>query len=326
MEENNLKLQCAIMDDYQNIALQMANWAQISDQVDVVSFNKHFESEAAAAHELKDYEIIVLMRERTPFKASLLSQLPKLKLLITTGMRNASIDIKYAEKQGIKICVTASSSEPPTELTWALILALTKNLIPESQSIQRSGPWQSTVCSDLSGRTLGLLGLGKIGTKMAQIGNAFGMNVMAWSQNLSQERAEAAGAQFASTKEEIMAKSDIVSIHLILSERTRHLIGENELKLMKKTAYLINTSRASIVNQNMLIKALHNNWIAGAGIDVFDVEPLPDIHPLRSTPNLLATPHMGYVSQNNYQTYYQHSLENIQAFLEGNLIREIRAE
>ncbi|WP_366295841.1 D-2-hydroxyacid dehydrogenase family protein [Paenibacillus sp. AN1007] len=321
-----MRLQCAVLDDYQDIALKMADWAQISDQVNVISFHKHFESEAEAAHALKDYDIIILMRERTPFKASLLSQLPKLKLLITTGMRNASIDSKYAEEQGIKVCGTASSSEPPTELTWALILALTKNLIPENQSFRNSGPWQSTVCSDLSGKTLGLIGLGKIGTKMVLIGKAFGMNVMAWSQNLTQERAEAAGAQFASTKEEILAKSDIVSIHLILSERTRHLIGENELKSMKKTAYLINTSRASIVNQDILIKALHNNWIAGAGIDVFDAEPLPGTHPLRSIPNLLATPHLGYVSQYNYQTYYQHALEDIQAFLEGNPIREIRAQ
>lgn len=318
-----MRLRCAILDDYQNIALNMADWTKISDRVDVISFPTHFASEAEASAELGDYEIIILMRERTPFRASLLSQLPKLKLLITTGMRNASIDIKYAEGMGITVCGTASSSAPPTELTWALILGLTKNLIAENQSFQSGGPWQSTVCSDSSGKTLGLVGLGKIGTTMAQIGRAFGMNVLAWSQNLTPERAEAAGAQFAATKEQLLSQSDIVSIHLILSERTRHLIGETELKSMKKTAYLINTSRASIVDQEMLVKALHNHWIAGAGIDVFDVEPLPDSHPLRSTPNLLATPHLGYVSQNNYQTYYQHALEDIAAFLEGSPVRKL---
>ncbi|SCY21292.1 Phosphoglycerate dehydrogenase [Paenibacillus polysaccharolyticus] len=321
-----MKLRCAILDDYQNIALKIADWSSVAGRVEVKSFQNHFESEAEAVCELKDFEIIIIMRERTPFKSSLLSKLPRLKLLITTGMRNASIDIKYAEEHGIAVCGTASNSEPPTELTWALILALTKNLIPENQAFRNRGAWQSTVCSDLNGKTLGLLGLGKIGSKMALIGNAFGMKVMAWSQNLTQERAEAVGAHFAATKEEILAQSDIVSIHLVLSERTRHLIGENELKSMKKTAYLINTSRAAIIDEEMLIKALHNNWIAGAGIDVFNIEPLPEFHQLRSIPNLLATPHLGYVSQNNYQIYYQHALEDIKAYIEGNPIRIIKSK
>ncbi|WP_099353427.1 D-2-hydroxyacid dehydrogenase family protein [Fredinandcohnia onubensis] len=312
-----MSLKCVILDDYQNIALQMADWSLLSNEVEISSINEHIDNEDELVKAIKNYEIIVIMRERTPFPASLLNRLPNLKLLITSGMRNASIDLKTATKLGITVCGTASSSEPPTELTWALILGLARNIKKECQSLTSNGPWQSTVGTDLYGKRLGLIGLGKIGSRMARIGKAFGMKVMAWSQNLTQERTEELGVEKAESLEELLKASDFVSIHLVLSDRTRDLIGENEIKLMKPSAFLINTSRSAIINQKNLITALENNWIAGAGLDVYEEEPLPENHLFRELPNVLALPHLGYVTRNNYETYFSEAVGDIEAFIKG---------
>ncbi|WP_342599225.1 D-2-hydroxyacid dehydrogenase family protein [Psychrobacillus sp. FSL H8-0483] len=318
-----MKMRCAVLDDYQHVALNMADWAIISDRVEVQSFTNHFEREDQLIEAICDFDIVVIMRERTPFTASLMDQLPKLKLLITSGMRNASIDLTVATKQGVIVCGTASMSEPPTELTWALLLNLARQITKENKELRNNGPWQSTVGADLYGKRLGILGLGKIGIRMAVIAQAFGMEVIAWSQNLTKEQADKYGVQLATSKEELLETSDFVSIHLVLSDRTRGLIGTNELKLMKNSAYLINTSRAAIVDQEALIEALRENWIAGAGIDVFDMEPLPANHPYRTLQNVLATPHLGYVSEGNYSTYFREAVEDIQAFLDGKVIRQL---
>lgn len=318
-----MKLQCAILDDYQQVALQMADWTSIEEQVVVHSFSKHFEKEEDLIEEIKDYEIIVIMRERTPFSASLFEKLPKLKLLITSGMRNASIDLAAASTHGVTVCGTASSSEPPTELTWALLLNLARKITLENVALRENGHWQSTIGADLHGKTLGLLGLGKIGGRMATIAQAFGMDVIAWSQNLTKEDTDKLGVRLASSKGELLATSDFVSIHLVLSDRTRGIIGKQELEQMKRSAYLINTSRAAIVDQQALIKALEEKRIAGAGLDVFEEEPLPANHAYRTLPNVLATPHLGYVSEKNYGTYFKEAVEDIVAFLEGAVIRKI---
>lgn len=318
-----MKLRCAILDDYQNVALTMADWSSISDKVEVISFNEHFDTEDKLADVIGDFDIVVIMRERTPFRASLLARLPRLKLLITTGMRNAAIDLAAAASHGVVVCGTASNSEPPAELTWALILGLARQIVQEYNALRSNGPWQSTIGTDLNGKRLGLLGLGKIGSRVARIGLAFGMEVMAWSQNLTKERTDEIGVRLAASKEELLESSDFVSIHLVLSERTRGMIGAAELRRMRPSAYLINTSRARIVDQDALIEALQNRWIAGAGIDVFDIEPLPKDHVFRSLPNVLTTPHLGYVTQANYRTYYRDAVEDIQAFLSGSPIRRL---
>jgi phosphoglycerate dehydrogenase-like enzyme len=318
-----LKLKCAILDDYQNAALGMADWSVINSEVDVKVFRERIMSEDELISVLNNYEIIVIMRERTPFSASVISRLPKLKLLITSGMRNASIDLAAATAQGVTVCGTGSSSEPPLELTWALILGLSRHIVKENQSLRENGPWQSTIGVDLFGKRLGIIGLGKIGSKTAQIGKAFGMDVVAWSQNLTEERTAEVGVTLASSLEELLTHSDFVSIHLVLSERTRHLIGERELQLMKPHAYLINTSRAAIVDQSALITALEKKWIAGAGLDVYEQEPLPKDHVFRTLDNVLALPHLGYVSENNYRTYFREAVGNIQAYLDGQPIRKI---
>lgn len=318
-----IKLRCAILDDYQNVALTLTDWSSINDQVDIQSFQQHFNHEDELVAAIRDFQIVVIMRERTPFPASVFARLPQLQLLITTGMRNASIDLSAAVAHGVVVCGTASKSDPPTELAWALILGLSRNLVPENTAFRTGGPWQSTVGMDLNGQQLGLLGLGKIGSRMARIGLAFGMKVVAWSQNLTSAQTDAVGVSLASSKEELLESSDFVSIHLVFSDRTRGLIGATELKRMRSSAYLINTSRAAIVDQAALIQALQQKWIAGAGIDVFEREPLPADDVLRSLPNLLATPHLGYVSQSNYRTYYRETVEDIQAFLAGTPIRQL---
>ncbi|MBZ5752274.1 D-2-hydroxyacid dehydrogenase family protein [Metabacillus rhizolycopersici] len=318
-----MKLRCAILDDYQNVALEMVDWNSISDKVEFNTFNQHFDNEDELVSVINKYDIIVIMRERTSFRESLLSRLPRLKLLVTTGMRNSSIDLDAATSQGVIVCGTVSHIEPTSELTWALILGLSRNIVHEYNAIRENGPWQSSVGIDLYGKKLGLLGLGKIGSRVARIGQAFGMEVVAWSQNMTKERADEIGVRLAATKEELLSISDFVSIHLVLSERTRGLVGEAELKQMKATAYLINTSRAAIVDQEALIETIQNRWIAGAGIDVFENEPLPQDDVFRSLPNILTTPHLGYVSQRNYQTFYQQAVEDIQAFLSGMPIRKL---
>lgn len=317
------KLRCAILDDYQNVALSLADWSSVQDRVEVQTFNHYMGSEEKVIQELQDVDIVILMRERTPFPESVISRLPKLKLLITTGMRNASIDLKAAERHGVTVCGTEGSSNPPTELTWALILGLSRQLVTENNALKSNRNWQSTVGMDLYGKTLGLLGLGKIGARMAAIAKAFGMNVMAWSQNLTPGQAGEHGVIWCETKEELLEQSDIVSIHLVLSERTRHLIGQAEFQRMKKTALLINTSRAGIVDQGAMVEALQSGLIAGAGLDVFEQEPLPVNHIMRTLPNVLATPHLGYVTQGNYEIYYNHAVENIEMFLKGSPIRQL---
>jgi phosphoglycerate dehydrogenase-like enzyme len=317
-----MKLRCAILDDYQQVALDMADWTAIAEQVEVSVFNEHVDKEDELVDLLNDYDIIVIMRERTPFRAPLLARLPRLKLLVTTGMRNASIDLAAAAAQGIVVCGTAGS-ESTSELAWALILGLARNIVQEHNAIRANGPWQSTIGMDLSGKRLGLLGLGKIGSRMARIGLAFGMEVVAWSQNLTQERADEIGVHMAASKEELLESSDFVSIHLVLGDRTRGLIGAEELKIMRSSAYLINTSRAPIVDQKALVHALENHWIAGAGLDVFEIEPLPQDDAFRTLPNVLTTPHLGYVSHKNYHTFYEHIVEDIQAFLSGEPIRTL---
>jgi phosphoglycerate dehydrogenase-like enzyme len=316
-----MQLRCAVLDDFQGVATEVADWSPVANDVEVVGFDTHFADEDALAVALADFDIVVTLRERVPFPASLLARLPRLKLLIASGMRNSVIDYAAAEEHGVTVCGTPSSSTPPVELTWALLLGLARGIVTENDALRAGGPWQSTVGADLHGRRLGLLGLGKIGSRVAQVGLAFGMRVSAWSQNLTEERTEEVGVELAASKEEFLTSSDFVSVHLALGDRTRALIGADELALLKPTAYLVNTSRAAIVDQDALLAALHEGWIAGAGLDVFDIEPLPADHPLRSAPRLLATPHLGYVSRSNYETYYGAAVENIQAYLAGSPIR-----
>lgn len=314
---------CAVLDDYQDVARSMADWSVVAGDVDVRTLRRPFGSEDEVVAAIGDCEIVVAMRERSPFPASLLARLPRLRLLVTSGMRNAAIDLEAAARHGVTVCGTASNTEPPVELTWALILGLARNLVTESTAMRADGPWQSTLGADLHGRTLGLLGLGKIGTRVARIGQAFGMNVTAWSRNLTAERAAEAGVRLAATKEELLETSDFVSVHLVLSDRTRGLLGADELRRMRPTAHLVNTSRAAIVDQPALLRALRENWIAGAGLDVFDQEPLPAGHPLRTLPNVLALPHLGYVTRRNYEGYFQQAVEDVTAFLAGSPIREL---
>ncbi|MFF9273787.1 D-2-hydroxyacid dehydrogenase family protein [Streptomyces griseosporeus] len=318
-----MRLRCAVLDDFQHAATEFADWSRVADRVEVVTHPRHYDDEDALAAALADADIVVTLRERVAFPASLFARLPKLRLLVASGMRNSVIDYAAAEAHGVTVCGTASSSTPPVELTWALILGLARGLVAESNALRSGGPWQSTVGADLHGRRLGLLGLGKIGSRVARVGLAFGMEVTAWSQNLTEERAREAGVRLAASKEDLLASSDFVSVHLALSDRTRGLLGAAELALLKPTAYLVNTSRAAIVDQDALLAALHEGRIAGAGVDVFDTEPLPAGHPMRTAPRLLATPHLGYVSRANYTTYYGQAVEDIEAWLAGSPVRRL---
>ncbi|CAH1194814.1 Glycerate dehydrogenase [Paenibacillus allorhizoplanae] len=317
-----MKLRCAILDDYQQVALTSADWSQIMDKVEVTRIDRHIDHIDELVEQIADCEIIVIMRERTPFRAELLARLPKLKLLITTGMRNASVDMTAAASQGIIVCGTGGAGNATAELTWALLLGLARNIVTEHNAV-RNGQWQSTVGADLYGKTLGVIGLGNLGTKIAKFGQAFGMDVIAWSQNLTKERADEVGVGLAASKEELLAISDFVSIHLVLSDRTRGLIRAEDLKRMRPSAYLINTSRAPIVDQAALAEALQGGWIAGAAVDVFEVEPLPKDDIYRSLPNLLTTPHIGYVAKANYEAFYKQVVEDIEAYLSGTPIRRL---
>ncbi|WP_030314405.1 D-2-hydroxyacid dehydrogenase family protein [Streptomyces sp. NRRL B-3229] len=318
-----MRLRCAVLDDFQQVATTLADWSPLADRVEIVSYDSHFADEDALAAALADADIVVTLRERVPFPASLFARLPRLKLLVASGMRNTVIDYDAAEAHGVTVCGTASSSTPPVELTWALLLGLARGIVQESNALRAQGPWQSTVGADLHGRRLALLGLGKIGSRVAQVGLAFGMRVSAWSQNLTQERADEVGVELAPSLQDLLATGDFVSVHLALGDRTRGLLGPAELALLKPTAHLINTSRAAIVDQDALLAALHEGRIAGAALDVFDTEPLPADHPLRTAPRLLATPHLGYVSQANYATYYGQAVEDIEAYLAGSPVRRL---
>jgi phosphoglycerate dehydrogenase-like enzyme len=313
-------VRCAVLDDYQDVAAGLADWSG----VDLVVLREHLTSADEIVAAVNDCEIVVLMRERTPFPAALFDRLPNLRLLVTSGWRNASIDFAAAAEHAVTVSGTGSASEPPAELTWALILGLARGLAAEAESLRRNGPWQSTVGTDLYGARLGLLGLGKIGGRVATVGLAFGMDVVAWSQNLTDERAAEVGVRRVEL-DELLETSDFVSVHLVLSDRTRGLLGADQLARMRRTAYLVNTSRAAIVDRQALLDALRAGWIAGAGLDVFETEPLPADDELRRLPNVLATPHLGYVTGRNYHTYFSEAVEDINAFLAGNPIRVLTA-
>ena len=309
----------AVLDDYQNVARDMADWDSLPAGVSVDFFRDHLSADGDVARRLEPYEIVVAMRERTPFQRTLFSRLPNLKLLVTTGMRNASIDMNAAAEHGVTVCGTDGLPYPTAELTWALILALARK-VPTEDVATRNGEWQVTMGEGLQGKTLGIIGLGRLGSQVARIGGAFGMSLVAWSQNLTAERAAEFGARLVS-KDELLRESDIVTIHLVLSDRTRGLLGERDLSLMKESAYLVNTSRGPIVDESALIAALESSAIAGAGLDVFDIEPLPLDHKLRSLPNTVLTPHMGYVTAETYRIFYGDAVEDIAAFLSGNSVR-----
>ncbi|MFF8555540.1 D-2-hydroxyacid dehydrogenase family protein [Streptomyces sp. NPDC015501] len=318
-----MKLRCAVIEDFQSVAATVADWSPVTADVEIVTFTEHLATVDEAAAALAGFDIVVPLRERVPFPADLFARLPRLRLLVASGMRNSVIDFDAARRHGVVVCGTASSSTPPVELTWALLLGLARGIVPEAESLRTGGPWQSTLGADLHGRTLGLLGLGKIGGRVARVGLAFGMDVVAWSRNLTRERADEVGARLAASKDELLAASDFVSVHLALGERTRGLIGAPELARMRPTAYLVNTSRAAIVDTDALLAALRDGVIAGAATDVFDTEPLPADDPVRTAPGLLATPHLGYVSRANYTTYYGQAVEDIRAFLDGQPVRRL---
>jgi phosphoglycerate dehydrogenase-like enzyme len=311
----------ALLDDYQGVALTLADWKRLPQGSVVESFLDHLTDEDALATRLCDFDVVVATRERTPFPRTLLARLPQLKLLVTKGPRNAVIDVAAATEHGVVVCGTRSTAPPTAELTWALILGLVRNVAREDRAI-RDGGWQHTLGRTLSGLTLGCLGLGNLGARVAKTGSSFGMDVIAWSQNLTQERCKQVGARLVS-REQLFAEADVLTVHLQLSERTRGLVGRRELALMKRDAYLVNTSRGPIVDEAALVEALRERRIAGAGLDVYDTEPLPEDHPLRSLDNTLLTPHLGYVTREEYELYYQDALEDILAFLESKPIRVI---
>jgi phosphoglycerate dehydrogenase-like enzyme len=309
-----MQIKIAVLDDYQGVALELADWSAVARRAQVDVFNDHAETGAVVSR-LLPYDIVCVMRERTPLTRDIIERLPNLKLIASTGPRNASIDVQAAAARGIKVAHTGYFGSPTVELTWALILGSARHLTVEAAAV-RNGEWQHTIGDDLSGRTLGILGLGNLGSKVAQVALAFGMKVIAWSQNLTEEKCAAAGVTLVS-KEELLRQSDFISIHLVLSDRSRGLIGARELSLMKPGARLINTSRGPIVVEADLIAALESGQIAGAAIDVYDIEPLPPDHPYRKLANLLATPHIGYVSRGLYERFYRDTVSNILAWLDA---------
>jgi phosphoglycerate dehydrogenase-like enzyme len=311
----------AILDDYQNVALGMADWQSLGPEVSLQTFDVAFANEEEAAERLRDFDIIVAMRERTAFLRTLLDRLPQLRLLITTGMRNASIDVKAASEKGVVVAGTRALPQETAELTWGLILSLARN-IPYEDAGMHSGKWQRTVGVGLHGKVLGILGLGRLGTQVATVGKAFQMEVIAWSENLTAERATSHGVQRVD-KTELFRRSDFLTIHTTLSDRTRGLVGAAELAAMKPAAYLINTSRGPIVDESALLGALRNRAIAGAALDVYDREPLPAEHPLRRVDNVVLTPHLGYVTVENYRVFYGDAVEDVRAYLAGTPIRVI---
>jgi phosphoglycerate dehydrogenase-like enzyme len=306
-------MKIAILDDYQNVAAQCADWSQLGASAELTFFNDHLSDVDALVSRLEPFDIVCVMRERTPLTADVIGRLPALKLIASTGPRNASIDVNAARARGIEIVNTGYNSYPTIELTWSLILASARHIVTEAQGM-RAGMWQKTLGLGLHGKTLGILGLGRVGAGVARVGLAFGMNVIAWSQNLTSDKASENGVTLA-TKEELFRTSDIVSVHVILSGRTRGLVGRSELDLMKSSALLVNTSRGPIVDESALIEALQAKRIGGAAVDVFDREPLPPEHPFRSLPNVLATPHIGYVADDLYRTFYQDTVSNIVSWM-----------
>jgi phosphoglycerate dehydrogenase-like enzyme len=314
-------MKVAILDDYQNISLILGNFEKLKNDFDFHVFNQPFENEESLIDHLKDFEVLLVMRERTPITKKIILNLKNLKLIITSGMRNKSIDFITAKEKKILVCGTDSSNSSTVELTWALILGLARNLKEESENMYQ-GYWQTTLGCELKEKTLGIIGLGKIGAQVSKVALAFGMNVIAWSENLKLSVAKD-NQVLAVTKGELLEKSDFITIHTVLSDRTKNLITKKDLELMRDTAFLINTSRGPIVNEFDLVEALEKNIIAGAGLDVYDIEPLPENHKLRFLPNAFLLPHLGYVTKENYELFYSQMFENLEAFKEGKPIRVI---
>lgn len=312
-------MRLAILDDYQGVALSLGPWERLAGKAEITVFRDHIHDEDALAERLLPFDAILAVRERTPFPASLLQRLPNLRLLISTGERNKSFDVPAAKAQGITVCGTPSFGAPTVDITWGLILALARG-ITHQQATLRAGQWQTFVGTALEGQTLGVIGLGKLGRRVAQVGQAFGMKVVAWSQNLTAEAAAAVGVERVE-KADLLAQSDVVTLHLVLSERSRGIIGAADLAQMKPSAYIVNTSRGPLIDQPALIAALDAGTIAGAGLDVFDIEPIPADHPLLSARNAVLTPHLGYVTQQNYSAYYKGGVEAVEAYLAGSPIR-----
>jgi phosphoglycerate dehydrogenase-like enzyme len=315
-----MALRCAILDDYQNVVLKVADWSPVKSDIDLKVFNQHLGGPDSVIAALKDFEIVVAMRERTGFPRAVIEALPNLKLLISTGMRNASIDTEAAKARGVTVCGTGSFGSPTSSIAIGLMLELTRHIGYENARLHAGATWQSTLGPDLEGMTLGILGLGKLGARTAAIAKAFGMKVIAWSQNLTPEKCAAAGVGYAS-KDDLFRQSDFITIHVVLSPRSRGLVGASEFGLMKPTAFLINTSRGPIVDEAAMLAALRERKIAGAGLDVFDIEPLPIDHPLRKMDNVVLTPHLGYVSEQNYRAYFADVVGDIRAFLDGKPVR-----
>jgi phosphoglycerate dehydrogenase-like enzyme len=314
-------MRIAVLDDYQGVALTLADWSPVLARAEVDVFRDHVADRSALVDRLAPYDAVVLMRERTPMPAAVIEALPRLRLLVTTGRRNASVDVAAARGRGVVVCGTQSLASAPGELTWALILGLARHLAPEAAAM-REGGWQSTVGRDLAGQTLGVVGLGRIGAQVATVGLAFGMRVLAWSQNLTEERAHEVGAERVGL-DALLAEADVLSVHTVLSDRTRGLIGARELALMKPDALLVNTSRAGIVDTAALLTGLHAGHLGGVGLDVYDEEPLPADHPLRSAPRTLLTPHLGYVTEGVYRTFFTGVVEDLLAWMDGAPVREL---
>lgn len=313
-------VRCVVLDDYQGVATQYADWS-VLDGVSVATVHDHVSDEDVLVEVLGDAEVLVLMRERTPLTASLVSRLPALRLVVTTGMRNAAVDLGACRAQGVTVCGTGSLTTPTVELTWGLVIALARHLVAESELVgDPATPWQSTVGTDLAGSTLGIVGLGRIGSRVARVARAFDMDVVAWSPHLTAERAEAEGARLVG-KRELFASADVVTLHLVLSDSTRGVVGAEELAAMRSTAYLVNTARAGLVDTGALLDALAAGTIAGAGIDVHDEEPLPARHPLLALPNVIALPHLGYVTEGNYRRFFGEAVEDVAAWRAGEPVR-----
>jgi phosphoglycerate dehydrogenase-like enzyme len=311
-----MAVRCAVLDDYQNVVLKVADWSPVKSDVDLRIFDQHLGGPDNVIAALKNFEVVVAMRERTGFPRTVIEALPNLKLLITTGMRNASIDTEAAKARGVIVCGTGSFGSPTSSIAIGLMLELTRHIGYENARMHAGATWQSTIGPDLEGMTLGILGLGKLGARTAAIAKAFGMQVIAWSQNLTPEKCAAAGVGYVS-KDDLFRQSDFITIHVVLSQRSRGLVGAREFGLMKPTGFLINTSRGPIVDEAAMLAALREKKIAGAGLDVFDVEPLPIDHPLRKMDNVVLTPHLGYVSEQNYRAYFVDVVSDIRAFLDG---------
>jgi len=312
-------MKVAILDDYQGVAEQLVDWSKFKDSCEIKVFNQPFENEDHAIENLKSFDALIIMRERTPMTKKLMDGCPNLKFIATSGMRNLGIDLEHAKSKGIIVSGSEGNKNPTAELTWALILGLARNIKQESENMYQ-GYWQTTIGFELKGKTLGIMGLGNLGSMVAKVGKAFGMEVIAWSENLKMADAEKHGVM-AVTKEELFEKSDFLTIHYLLSDRSRNLVKYDDISKMKKTAFIINTSRGPIINEDDLIKALQDEIIAGAGLDVYAIEPLPENHKLRFLPNVLLTPHIGYVTLDNYAKWYNQMAEDLQAFLEGKPIR-----